>query len=328
MNPSDSDAAPRYWWVNHRQPSRREVDGGYLWSPKKEPKGTGSPGPDNMTQALPGEVIFSHAEGKIGAIGVVTERARTAPAQPAISRGPSPRRAAPVGWLLPVRFEGLASPLLTGDHMRQLKPVLPRRQSPLRARGERNPAVYLAAVPPAMVAVLQELLGGQLQKIEEQIAIETDGELGDAAMEERIWQRADLEHRDKRQLISARFGQGVFRANVERVEKLCRVTGVPDRRHLRASHIKPWRLADDREKLDGCNGLLLSPHADHLFDRGHISFADDGQLLLSKHLNPTVAKAWGLDRAHPPRSFRPEQRAYLDFHRRHVFEKLTRGRRS
>jgi len=328
MNPSDSDAAPRYWWVNHRPPFGREVDGGYLWSPKKHPRGAGNPGPDNMTEALPGEVIFSCAEGKIGAIGVITERARTAPAQPSPSRGSSRRRPPAAGWLLPVRFEALAAPLLTGEHMNRLKAVLPRRQSPLRSGGEPNPAVYLGAVPPAMVAVLQELLGGQLQRIEEQIAIETDGELRDAAMEERIWQRTDLEHRDKGQLISARFGQGVFRENVERVEKLCRLTGVPDRRHLRASHIKPWRLADDREKLDGCNGLLLSPHAVHLFDRGHISFADDGQLLVSKHLNPTVAKAWGLERAYPPRSFRPEQRAYLDFHRRHVFEKLTRGRRS
>lgn len=328
MNPSDSDAAPRYWWVNHRPSFRREVDGGYLWSPKKDPRGTGSPALDSMTQALPGEVVFSHAEGMMGAVGVITERARAAPAPPDMPRGSSRRRPAPVGWLLPVRFEALAAPLVIADHMKQLKVVLPRRQSPLRSRGERNQAVYLTAVPPAMVAVLQDLLGGQLQKIEEQIAIETDGELGDAAMQERIWQRTDLEHRDKRQLISARFGQGVFRENVEGVEKLCRVTGVPDRRHLHARHIKPWRLADDREKLDGCNGLLLSPHADHLFDRGHISFADDGRLLVSRHLNPTVAKAWGLDRAHPPRSFRPEQRAYLDFHRRYVFEKLTRGRRS
>ena len=327
MNPSDSDA-PRYWWVNHRQPFRREVDGGYLWSPMKKPKGAGHAGPDNMTEALPGEVVFSHAEGRIGAIGVITGRARTVPAQPGLSRASSRRRPGAVGWLLPVRFEGLAAPLPTGDHMRQLEPVLPRRQSPLRSGGEPNPAVYLGAVPPAMVAVLQELLGGQLQRIEEQIAIETDGELGDAAVEERIWQRTDLEYRDKRRLVSARLGQGIFRENLEGVEKLCRLTGVPDRRHLRARHIKPWRLADDREKLDGCNGLLLSPHAAHLFDRGHISFADDGQLLVSKHLNPTVAKAWGLDRAHPPRSFRPEQRAYLEFHRRHVFEKLTRGRRS
>jgi hypothetical protein len=328
MKTSEADTAPRYWWANHRQCFRQELDGGYLWSAKAQPKGAGRPGPDNLVRALPGDVVFSFAEGRVGAIGVVADRVRRAPPQPGISAGTSRGGQAAAGWLLPVRFQSLAVPLVPRDHMTQLKPALPARYSPLRASGERNAAVYLAAVPAAMVAVLKSLLVGQLERIEEQLAIESDGELSDAAIEERIWQRTDLEPRDKRQLISARKGQGVFRENVERIEKLCRVTGVPDRRHLRARHIKPWGLADDREKLDGFNGLLLSPHIDHLFGRGHIAFGDDGQLLLSKHLNPTVAKAWGLDRTHPPRAFRPEQRAYLDFHRRHIFERLAGGRRS
>ena len=326
MQTSGVDTAARYWWANHRVCFREELDGGYLWSPKAASTAGGRRTPDNLTQALPGEVVFSFAEGRIGAIGVVTDRVRQAP-QPAVSGGTA--RSRPVaGWLLPVRFVSLGVPIVPRDHMPKLKPVLPPRQAPLRAGGERNPAVYLAAVPPAMVAVLRSLLTGQLERIEEQIAIETDGELSDAVIEERIWQRTDLKPGDKQQLLSARSGQGIFRDNVERIEKLCRVTGVPDRRHLRASHIKPWKLADDREKLDGFNGLLLSPHVHHLFGRGHISFGDDGQLLLSRHLNPTVAKAWGLDRAHPPRAFRAEQRAYLEFHRRHIFEKLIGGRRS
>jgi putative restriction endonuclease len=327
MKTSEADAPPRYWWANHRQHFRQELDGGYLWCAKQDGKGAARPGPNDMTEALPGDVVFSFAEGRIGAIGVIVDRVRSAPNPPGGSAR-TLRGGRAAGWLLPVRFESLAVPLVPKDHMAQLKPALPPRLSPLRASGERNAAVYLAPLPAAMVGVLKSLLGGQLEKVEEQIAIETNGELSDAASEERIWRRSDLEPRAKRQLISARAGQGVFRENVERIEKLCRVTGVPDRRHLRASHIKPWKLADDHEKLDGFNGLLLSPHIDHLFGRGHISFADDGQLLLSRHLNPTVAKAWGLDKTHPPRSFRPEQRVYLEFHRRHIFEKLVGGRRS
>ena len=40
-----------------------------------------------------------------------------------------------------------------------------------------------------------------------------------------------------------------------------------DTRHLRASHIKPWRDATNAERLNGSNGLLLSPPIDHLFDQ-------------------------------------------------------------
>jgi hypothetical protein len=35
-----------------------------------------------------------------------------------------------------------------------------------------------------------------------------------------------------------------------------------DHRFLVASHIKPWRLSDNSERLDGNNSLLLSPHVD------------------------------------------------------------------
>lgn len=313
---------PQYWWANHGKDFLDELEGGYLWCAKRSGKSAAAAAGDNMARAIPGDVVFSFAQERIGALGVVTERARTASA-------PDARRAkSAAGWLLPVRFETLAQPLTPAAHLSKLGAVLPAKHAPLRVGAGRAAAPYLAAVPPRMAAVLHDLLAGQLQSIEEAVAIETDGRLADAAVEEQIWRRSDVALRDKRQLVSARFGQGLFRQNLERIEKLCRVTGVPDRRHLRASHIKPWRLADDREKLDGCNGLLLSPHVEHLFNRGHISFTDDGDMLLSKHLNPTVAKAWGLDRARVARPFRPEQRAYLEFHRRYVFEKLSSGRRA
>lgn len=72
----------------------------------------------------------------------------------------------------------------------------------------------------------------------------------------------------REQLVRARRGQGVFRANVLLRENYCRVTPVNESRHLKLSHIKPWRHATDIERLDGANGLLLSPHIDHLFESG------------------------------------------------------------
>jgi hypothetical protein len=125
----------------------------------------------------------------------------------------------------------------------------------------------------------------------------------------------------------SRSGQGEFRANVEQVEGSCRATGVMDRRHLRAIHIKPWASCSDQERLDGNNGLLLSPHVAHLFERGHVTFADDGRMLVARQLNSTVLKRWGLDRTIASRAFSAKQRAYLSWHREHVFEKAEAGRR-
>jgi transposase len=62
--------------------------------------------------------------------------------------------------------------------------------------------------------------------------------------------------------------------------------------HLRASHIRPWRDSDNEARLDGENGLLLTPTIDHLFDRGFISFEDDGRLLISPVAHPQSWKAY------------------------------------
>ncbi len=105
------------------------------------------------------------------------------------------------------------------------------------------------------------------------------------------------------------------------VERSCRVTGVNKKKHLRASHIKPWSQSTDLEKLDGNNGLMLSPHIDHLFDRGFISFNDDGELLLSKKLDPNVMLLWKIDISINVSEFNANQSIYLEYHRNNIFLK-------
>jgi hypothetical protein len=132
--------------------------------------------------------------------------------------------------------------------------------------------------------------------------------------------RADLDPEQRGALLAARTGQGAFRHAVEQHEHACRVTGLLDRRHLRAVHIKPWRVCDDAEKLDGHNGLLLSPHVAHLFETGGVTFGDGGDLKWSRHLNPAVVKSWRLPPALKAAEFSAAQRRYLDWHRKHLFE--------
>ena len=88
-----------------------------------------------------------------------------------------------------------------------------------------------------------------------------------------------------------------------------------------------WCKANDAEKLDGSNGLLLSPHLDHLFARGYLSFSDPGDLLVSRYLNPAVLTSWGIALPHNVGAFRTEQCRYLEYHRREVFERHGGGRR-
>jgi hypothetical protein len=132
----------------------------------------------------------------------------------------------------------------------------------------------------------------------------------------RIRRDKSIPETEKQQLIKSRIGQGRFRDEVKRIETGCRVTRVRDPEHLRASHIKPWRSSTNEERLDGNNGLLLAPHIDHLFDQGFISFEDDGTLLLSRRLDRKVLRAWGVSPTASCGKFNPQQRAYLDYHRK------------
>jgi hypothetical protein len=136
-----------------------------------------------------------------------------------------------------------------------------------------------------------------------------------------IEERGDIGPVEKDQLIKARRGQGHFREELESSELGCRLTRITDRGHLRASHIKPWSKSNDREKLDPNNGLLLSPHIDHLFDRGYISFADNGDLMRSNRLDPSILAAWGVQSPPNCGNFNAPQCVYPDYHRKHVFLK-------
>jgi hypothetical protein len=104
-------------------------------------------------------------------------------------------------------------------------------------------------------------------------------------------------------------------------EERCRVTGVDEPRHLKASHIKPWREATDAERLDGANGLLLSPHIDHLFDEGYITFSVSQELVLVPEVRYKLLDAWGIDAGVRVGDFTREQSAYLDYHRSNIFRK-------
>ena len=124
----------------------------------------------------------------------------------------------------------------------------------------------------------------------------------------------------KVELVRARRGQGFFKMQLRRFEHKCRITGVSDPRLLIASHIKPWRDSSDFEKLDGNNGFLLSPHVDRLFDRGYISFENNGDLVVSDQLDREVLNKWNITGEFNAGVMRDEQIPYLEEHRAKILK--------
>jgi hypothetical protein len=267
-----------------------------------------------MTQMQPGDVVFSFADTYIKAVGVVTKQAVSS-VKPDF--GNAGANWSNDGWLVDVAFEELkVAAFKPKAFMNLLEPTLPNQYSPIRVDGTGN-QIYLAQVPIEMAEVLLQLSGrvGQEAIIDLSESIEYDIPAQEDALESAIAMRTDIGETQKTQIITSRRGQGVFKANVRLVETFCRVTKVANSKHLVASHIKPWSKSTDVEKLSGYNGLLLSPHIDHLFDKGFISFEPKGNLIISSHLEPSVLDKWQIDKNINVGKFRTEQKVFLEYHR-------------
>lgn len=304
----------RYWWVNQNQTYKSEVPGGYLWSPKVKSNGQRSRSYDNMREVRPGDLVFCFADTYIKAVGTVTAQATTAPKPTEF--GSVGDQWTDVGWYVEAAFEELGTGAFRPkDHMETLGPLLPPSYSPLQPNGNGNQWLYLAELEEPLALALGRLIGSEFSAIHRAAMAQVEDEAAQRALQA----RTDIDETERLQLIKARRGQGLFRTRVELIEPRCRLTGVSDRAHLRASHIKPWRLASDQEKLDGHNGLLLSPHVDHLFDRGFMSFEDGGAPLFSPRLPVDVREAWRLSVPPLVKPFTPVQAEYLQFHRDRIF---------
>ena len=321
----------RYWWVNQNQTYHHEIQGGYLWSPKVNRNGRVNPFYEFMREIGPGDLVFSFADTRIKAVGIAVSSCYDCPKPPEF--GAAGKVWGQSGWRVDVRWRELHHQIRPSEHMIRLAPYLPKRYSPLRPNGAGLQSVYLTHVPEGLAAALIHIVGSEASQARDAaqgFVAEVDQPhapaLAQAEWEEdiadRIEQDSAMTVTEKRQVILARRGQGKFRERVAKIEHACRITRVNRQEHLIASHCKPWRDCEsNEERLDGENGLLLTPTVDHLFDRGFISFEDNGDVLVSPVAHRESLKKMGIatEERLNVGTFSEGQRRYLDFHRNAVF---------
>lgn len=121
-------------------------------------------------------------------------------------------------------------------------------------------------------------------------------------------------------LVVQRVGQDIFRRGLIMYWRCCcPLTGITDTDLLRASHIIPWKdCPDDAERLNVHNGLLLSALWDAAFDKGLVTFGDDGCPLFSPSLSRPARNElhW-----RAPISLTEQHLKRLARHREHYFKK-------
>jgi hypothetical protein len=313
----------RFWWVNQNQTYRQEVRGGYIWSPKRKANQARNPFYDFMREVAPGDVIFSFAGTFISAIGIATSNAEESPKP--IEFGNTGVYWENAGWRVDVSFVELRFRVRPSEHMDVLSPLLPKLYSPLRADGMGKQNVYLTYLPDNFAGALVDLLGAEARTLVMgfRVAEPSAAKLSIVQLQweeyllTQIRQNDQIPDTEKESVIMARRGQGVFKQRVMKLERACRITGVTKDEHLRASHCKPWRDSSNEERLDGENGLLLTPTMDHLFDRGFMSFEGNGDLVISPVAHLESLARMGLSAASRLNvgDFSSGQRRYLEYHR-------------
>jgi len=242
-----------------------------------------------------------------------------------------------IGWKVEVVFAEMMNRVRPKDFIRLLVPHLAAKYAPLRPNGDGLQSVYLTEVSAEFAGVIFQRISSEVDTVLQTAAALRDAESGSPAPEltleewerrgeERIAKDGNITDTSRLALIQARRGQGIFRKNVREVESACRVTGVDRLEHLVASHIQPWGDSSHDERLDGENGLLLTPTVDHLFDKGFISFEDKGAMIISPVADPVSLGRMGIDTDAPPNVgvFSGGQRQFLDYHRDNVLRMTYR----
>lgn len=304
----------KFWWVNHNQTWRQEIGGGYLWSPRREVAAR-SQFYDNMRIATRGDLVFSYARQRIGHVGLVTDDAVSAPKPGEF--GNTGAYWSNEGWMLPVAWRAVPSPFSPRTKWADLQPLLPPKYSPLDRKGDGSQKAYFAEISAEVFGLIETACG--LDTLPDVAAFPPQFDRIEDALDRTVEAAVELEEgigtTERGQLIQARRGQGVFRERVGKLEPSCRLTGVTNATLLIASHIKPWRSCTSAsERLDGHNGLLLTPSADRLFDRGLITFRGDGSLIMSPRLSADDRHRLRLTEGEAPRAFTPGQLGYLRHH--------------
>jgi putative restriction endonuclease len=258
-----------FFWVNLGTSYKEVADGKFLWAPAhslgKEGQKKTNAGWEPVQEVQAGDVIFCHRLGNIIYVAVALADAyqKERPSSRVFDQWRNE------GYQIDVDLTILMPVVSVGEFKQTL----------------------IAVHNPNCVPALFDKNGGTAQQYMVRLPLGAGAlilsHLSDAEFV--VCEKMDARKKGKRLLVGgsrevrsqARLGQGQFREEVLAIwGGKCSVTGLARKDLLVASHIFPWSLSDEVEKIDPHNGLLLSPAVDKLFDKGYISFDKNGTILV------------------------------------------------
>lgn len=122
----------------------------------------------------------------------------------------------------------------------------------------------------------------------------------------------------KKEMLERRIAQQMFRGRIMNYwSHKCAATGASA--FIIASHIKPWAISNDEERVNLHNGLALSPNYDKAFDHGYITFSESGSIIVKKEFLEQ-AKILGISCEIKLPKYTPLHDAFMKYHRAHIYK--------
>lgn len=285
------------WWVFQNYTYEEESKGSFLWAPKIDKGGNIPHHWKTMSLLKEGDIVFSCVNQKIVAISsVVTDSYDyTKPFDKSWEED---------GLKADLIFTELENPIELAPIVDTLMPMMNSKYAPLNRKGTGNQG-YLYHISDVVGEYLISLTENSNAFLIEEKELE-DIQLSNT-----------IKKTTKKALVESRIGQGKFRDDLLQYwDGKCAVTGLDVPKLLKASHTKPWKYSNNQERLDPNNGILLSPNYDEAFDKGFISFDDNGRIVLSQHLTKESINALGFNHTDKiQKVLTTAQKKYLEYHR-------------
>jgi putative restriction endonuclease len=299
-----------FYWVNQGKTYKEEREGGYLWAPIKNDKGSSFFHWSNMKKLNPGNVVYNYFKGYLVGYCIIKSGYYEAPR-------PTEFKVDDIweneGMMVDAEYFPFKQPLGLSYIYQNIQSFLPDKYSPINVTLNNDKLVVKANQ-----GYLYELKNLAGQKILDLANLKTNAlfELNDS--EKNDYTGPDVTSR--RGLVTSRIGQGEYRRKIlQRWNYQCAVSGSKIKEVLIASHILPWRDSNNYERLDVHNGILLSPVYDALFDKYLISFNDQGEIIISPKLKKYDLSILGISGTEKIDGLTDGNKIYLRKHR----EKLT-----
>ena len=298
-----------YYWVNQGKTYKEEKEGGYLWAPIKNSKGNSFFHWENMTKLKPNDIVFNYRKGFIVGYCEIKTKHFLAPQPEEFNVDVEWENE---GYMIDAEYVLFSEPIDIKTAYKVINQYLPEKYSPMNISG-------IELKIKANQGYLYEFSQKAAQELFKLAHINFIDNYDNNEVREDEVPYGLPKETSKQNLTTSRVGQGEFRQRILRKWNYkCAVNGTSIKEILIASHIVPWREANDKERLDVDNGLLLSPTYDALFDKYLISFDNEGKIILSKSMDKKDFYKLGVTGEEIIDNLSAGNKKYLERHRKKI----------